>query len=210
MKNNTRARIIEIINLLSGSILPMMFWICLVFGFDTVYVAILTLICALLHELGHIGAIHFLSGESVCVRGHSSGFRIKRSVTLSYKNEIAILLAGPLANILVFIVCLSLGGALDGYIRIFGYINLATGLSNLLPIEGYDGYGALVQAFYSRGKDGLVRWLEILSFTFSVFITFISLHLIDRFSEGYWIFGLFFFATVSKLIKFEKYDIFER
>lgn len=205
-----RARIIEIAELLCGSILPIVFWISLIFGFDTAYVAILTLIAAVLHELGHIAAIHFLCTEDARLRGHSSGFRIRLSGALSYKSEIIVLLAGPLVNITVFLISLLMGNCLFGYIRILGFINLATGLSNLMPIEGYDGYGALCEIFRYLGHDELIKRLELFSFIFSICITFIALYFIDRFSEGYWIFGLFFFMTVSKLVKFGKYDIFEQ
>lgn len=209
MKNTARYRIIEIMELLAGSVLPIIFWVSVIFGFDTPCVAILTIIAAVIHELGHYFAIAILSGGGV-LRGHSSGFRIKRQEALSYGKEIAVLLAGPGMNIAFFIICLLFADHLDGYVKLFGYINLATGLSNLLPLEGYDGYGALRELFYFSGKEEPVRKLEAFSFAVSVFLTFISLYLIDRFSEGYWIFGLFFVATLSKLANFGKYDIFGR
>lgn len=208
MKNLTRYRIIEIMELLSGSILPIIFWISLIFGFDSPYIAILTIISAVLHEIGHSVAISFISGGEVAIKGHTTGFRIKRSGMMTYKGEIAVLLSGPAVNLGIFILALPFGNLLSGYIRIFGYINLATGVSNLLPFEGYDGYGALVMLFRSRGKEYLTRRLEILSFILSVLVTFAALHLIDVFGEGYWIFGIFFFTVLSKLANFGKYDIF--
>ncbi len=208
MKSLTRYRIIEISELLSGSVLPIIFWVLIIFGFDVPYVAILTILSAVIHELGHWAAISLLAGKDSEFRGHASGFRIKRTEALSYGKEISILLAGPLFNVTAFLLTLLCRDALYGYVRIFGYVNLATGLSNLLPLEGYDGYGALSQLFLARGRDELIQGLEIFSFIFSVCVTFISLYLIDRFSEGYWIFGVFFVMTLSKLVKFGKYDIF--
>lgn len=208
MKNLTRYRIIEFLKLLSGSILPIVFWVSLIFGFDVPYIAVLTLVCAAVHEIGHSVAISLFKGKKE-LRGHSSGFRIRKGGILSYSSEIAILLAGPLVNICIFLLTLPFGNALSGYVRILGFINLATGISNLLPIEGYDGYGALCMILRSRGVAHLIRLLEAFSFMLSVFITFVALHLIDVFGEGYWIFGLFFFMMLSKLINFGKYDILE-
>ena len=209
MKNLTRYRIIEILKLIAGSVLPIIFWVSLIFGFDAPYIAILTISSAILHEIGHGVAISLFTDKRGSFRGHSTGFRITERDMLSYPEEIAVLLAGPFINVLTFFLTLPFGDAMHGYIRIMGYVNLATGLSNLLPIEGYDGYGALCMALKARGVPDVTKRLERVSFAFSVIITFASLHLIDVFGEGYWIFGLFFFAVLSKLINFAKYDVFE-
>lgn len=208
MKNSTRYRIIEILDLLSGSILPIIFWMSLIFGFDTTYIAMLTVISALIHELGHGIAISVLNRRGASIRGHASGFRIRQEEMMSYPKEIAVLLGGPLVNILIFLLTLPFGNAMSGYVRILGYVNLATGVSNLLPFEGYDGYGALCMLLCQRDAEHLVKRLEIFSFILSILVTFAALHLIDAFGEGYWIFGLFFFTVLSKLAKFGKYDIF--
>ncbi len=202
-----RYRIIEILELISGSVLPIIFWVSIIFGFDTPCVAIITIAAAILHELGHYFALICTSGNGE-LRGHSSGFRIKQRNNLSYSKQILVLLAGPLSNILVFLICLPLWNKFDGYVKLFGFINLATGISNLLPLEGYDGYSALREILRSFARDDLNYWLEMFSFTLNICLTFVSLYLIDRFSEGYWIFGLFFVAVLSKLANFGKYDIF--
>jgi Zn-dependent protease len=194
--------------LLSGSILPIIFWMSLIFGFDTTYIAILTLLSAVMHEIGHGIAISLVNVKGATVKGHASGFRIRHEQLTSYKKEIVVLLFGPLVNILIFLLTLPLGNAMFGYVRVLGYVNLATGVSNLLPLEGYDGYGALCMLFCQRDAQHLIKRLEILSFILSILVTFASLHLIDVFGEGYWIFGLFFFTVLSKLAKFGKYDIF--
>jgi len=209
VKNSTRYRIIEVLELLSGSILPMIFWISVIFGFDTPCIAILTILSAVIHEIGHCIAINLFSKGNATVRGHSTGFRIKQDELLSYSKEIAILISGPFINIIVFLLTLPFKNAFLGYIRIFGYINQVTGLSNLLPIEGYDGYGAISALFRARGFGHFIKWLEGFSFVVSITVTFVSLHLIDLFGEGYWIFGLFFFTVLSKISNLGKYDIFE-
>lgn len=208
MKNFTRYRIIEILELLSGSVLPIIFWVSLIFGFDAPYIAILTIISAVLHELGHCIAIRILAGRSAQVRGHATGFRIKCCESLSYRDRIIILLGGPMVNILVFLATLPYGYALHGYVRALGIVNLVTGISNLMPFEGYDGYGAICEALRYFGKTEAVKLIEMLSFVLSVAVTFGSLYLIERFGEGYWIFGLFFLTVLSKLVNFGKFDIF--
>ena len=210
MKGTVRYRVIEVLELLSGSVLPIIFWVSIIFGFDTPCIAILTIICALIHECGHYFTILCFSKSAGALRGHSSGFRIKQRKALPYGKEIAVLLAGPTLNIICFVICLLFSDHLFGYLRLFGYVSLATGISNLLPVEGYDGYGALNELFRSLERDDLSRSLETFSFVFSVCLIFLSLYLIDRFSEGYWIFGLFFVTVVSKLATFGKYNIFER
>lgn len=208
MKNFTRYRIIEIFRLFSDSILPMIFWVSLILGFDTPYVAILTIISAVVHEAGHCAAIRISTGKSASVKGHSSGFRIKRTESLPYQKVIFILLAGPMANVILYIITLPFGNALDGYLRVLGIVNLATGISNLMPLEGYDGYGAIKEALIFTGRSDAVKKLEISSFILNTILTFVALYLIERFGEGYWIFGLCFVMMLSKLVSFGKYDIF--
>ena len=207
MKNSTRYRVIEVLRLFSGSVLPIIFWISVIFGFDAPYVAILTIVSAVFHEIGHYLAI-ILVGCRGSLRGHSTGFRITVDGDDLHRKSISVLLAGPMANMVLFLIALPFGNALNGYVSRLGFISLATGVSNLLPLEGYDGYGALCEVFTRRDRYDLIRRLESFSFFFSVSITFLSLYLIDRFSEGYWIFGLFFIMTLSKLCYFGKYDIF--
>ena len=208
MKIITRYRAIEFLRLMCDSILPIIFWISLIFGFDTPYIAILTIISAVIHELGHCAAIYCISGKGAKVRGHASGFRIRRTEARSYVDEITVLLSGPFANIAVCLLLFPFRSVDEGYIRTFMLVNLATGLSNLMPLEGYDGYGALAELLRAFGKPGLIHHIEAFSFILSTCVTFIALYLIERFGEGYWIFGLFFFTVLSKSVSFGKYDIF--
>ena len=129
---------------------------------------------------------------------------------MSYGEEMMLYLSGPLANLAFSLFLLPFLAISEQFVKEFCIINTFTMLSNLLPVEGYDGYGALVMLFRSKGKEHLTRRLEILSFILSILVTFAALHLIEVFGEGYWIFGLFFFTVLSKLANFGKYDIFEQ
>ena len=208
MKNNFRRTVMRFIKALSESILPLVFWVFLIFGFDVPYIAILTIVSALIHEMGHIGAIAYLSGKYEIPGGRLFGFRIKRGESLSYKDECAILAAGPLINIAIFALTLPFSKGLNGYIGIFGFVNLATAVSNLIPVEGYDGYGIIEQILASKNMTHGLKILDILSFSICIAATFISLYLIDKADSGYWIFAIFFAMMITKLKKYGKYDIF--
>ena len=193
---------------LSESILPLIFWVFLIFGFDVPYIAILTIISAMIHEFGHIAAIAYLCGRYEIPGGRLFGFRIKRKGQLSYRGEYAVLAAGPLVNLAVFALTFPFRASLGGYIGIFGFVNLATAVSNLIPVEGYDGYGIIEQMLSSKNLTRGLRILDTLSFLICVAATFISLYLIEKADSGYWIFAIFFAMMISKLKKYGKYDIF--
>lgn len=208
MRKQMRRHILSILELLSNSILPILFWTSLIFGFDTPYIAILTIICAILHEIGHYLLIIVFSNRHSALKPHTSGFRIKRAERLSYEKEIAILIGGPMVNLILAALTLPFGALAHGYIRTFGFINLITGISNLLPFEGYDGYGAIKELLLLNGKTDSVKRLAEFSFILSVVIIFLSLYFIERYGEGYWIFGLFFVTSLSKLLNFDKQNVF--
>lgn len=183
-------------------ILPIFFWGFLIFGFDEPYIAVITIISALIHECGHIFYILIRKGRSLSIRGVAWGFRIRKEAMLSYNEEITLYLSGPLANIIAF-VCLSfLAPVLSDRLWLFAIINLATALSNLLPIEGYDGYGAILAALNKRDTSGkyalaLRNLSSALTFLFCIF----SLYLIDRHNGGYWIFAIFFISMLERIKK---------
>lgn len=191
---------------LIGYFLPMLFWISVIFGFDAPGVAVLTLIVAVIHELGHITAMIILRGGKIIPRGHATGFRLSTSHDNSYKTEALILSAGPLANLAAGVLFLPLVLFFGEYGLLFISLNILTALSNLIPAEGYDGYGILSLFREWRGKSVLP--LMRLSFFVSVFFSFFSLYLIGRVGGGFWIFGLFFFSVISKIKNMLKYDVF--
>lgn len=189
---------VKFLNLLSGSILPMLFWVFLMFGFDRPYIVILSLISAALHELGHLGAAKLLSCDTSAPSPKLYGFKIQPRTPLPYKKNIMILAAGPLSNVLLSILLLLLPFK-STYLDSFAYVSLATGLSNLVPVEGYDGYGIAKDLLSFRGRDDLYARLKIISFAFCIFMTFLSLYLLDKTNSGYWLFAIFFMATLKNI-----------
>ena len=181
-------------------ILPIFFWSFLIFGFENTVLGIASILCALIHEAGHMLYIFAVKGNPNRIRGVASGFRIKAGKGLSYNQEILMYLAGPMSNILLFVL-LSLPCLIAGRpITAFAIISLVTGLSNLLPIKGYDGYGIIraVIEKYTIGDRAILTLLH-LSSALSFIFCLIAIYFLDRLGEGYWIFALFFVSMIKHI-----------
>ena len=198
--------IVKFLRYMTNYFLPCIFWIMIIFSFDTPYMAILTILTAGIHELGHISAIIFFRNEGRIPKGRITGFRINVSGTHSYKSEIIILLAGPLFNIIVFLLALPFSSLLNGYLNLFIILNLATAMSNLIPAEGYDGYCALKKYFEYKAINP--KPLESLSFAVTALFCFLYLYLILKYACGFWIFSIFFLSLLSKISKTVNSDFF--
>ncbi len=169
-------------------ILPGIFWLLLIFGFDSPLAAILTILCAVIHEGGHIVAFWTISATSDL--GNSfSGFQLKPKRLLSYKEELAVSAAGPAINLILAVLCFAFRNSLSGYVGLFGVFNLLTAISNLLPINGYDGYRILYSILHLAGiSEAPERLLNKISITVTVTLCFLSLYLILVSNSGYWIY----------------------
>ena len=188
--------------------LPLFFWLLLMLSFDAPYLTVLTLIAAALHELGHIAASEiFLGRRSGAPYAVLSGFRIKTAAGLSYKEEIFVAALGPLTNLVVGAAFIF--SSLE-YAKIFAIVNFLTAASNLMPINSYDGYRILdsVLAILFNDAAKAQKILHSISFAFSICATFLSLYLILKISEGYWIFAIFFSVVISEIIKRQKHTFF--
>ena len=97
------AKSLEILN----GILPMIFWGLILFSFEENFLAVSTLICALIHELGHVICILSYYDGSFTIKSVMNGFRIRSRRIKSYSQEIILYLSGPLANLLCFVICLA-------------------------------------------------------------------------------------------------------
>ena len=180
------------------SFLPALFWGLVIFGFEEPHLAIMTLLCALIHELGHF----VFTPCEVRMRGVVSGFRIKPKGMLSYQSKILSYMGGPLANLIIALPALLFFPVLGEYLRVFALLNLATALSNLMPIEGYDGYGIIATILEMRSAEaGGFAILQWVSRAIIILMCILSLYLIDRVDGGYWIFALFFSFTLKLVHK---------
>ena len=179
-------------------ILPPLFWGLIIFGFEEPYIAILSIISAIIHECGHL----LFMERSGCMRGVLSGFRIRATGMVTYRQKILGYLGGPMANIILSVVLIPFLG--NEYLRMLAILNLATATSNLLPVDGYDGFGIIMAILESKECPSTA--FSILSYVSEGLIlcfTIFSLYLMDRVGGGYWIFAIFF----SFLIKIIDRDI---
>ena len=191
--------------------LPLIFWVFLIFAFDTPRFAILTLAAALIHEIGHItfgasrGILRLIPSPK------TSGFRITPPENISYKDELILLIGGPVLNLSFFFFSFALRFIFQTKIIFdFAIINLLTALSNLLPIKSYDGYRIIESLILMKKSEsnGYLTTLSLLSFAFTVILTFLSLYLILKIGEGYWIFALFFSSAVLEIKKLAENNVF--
>lgn len=198
MESSKSRTAIRIINKLIN-ILPAFFWTFLIFGFEESTVAIISISAAIIHEIGHILCILAQRGR-LNLRSVVSGFRITKEGSITYEQEILSYVSGPLANVILFLLLSLTAPLLGEWAFNAAIINLATAVSNLLPIEGYDGYGILRALLQKREADlWVLRLIKRISsgliFTLAVF----SLYLIDRLGGGYWIFAVFFFSMIKSI-----------
>ena len=180
------------------ALLPSLFWGLIIFGFEKPYAAIITLLCALIHECGHL----LMLPEGSGIRCVLSGFRIKPGGMLSYRQRLVCYLGGPMANLATALFFLAFSMRGNEYLRDFALLSGATGLSNLLPIEGYDGYGILLTLADMCSADRRIySLLRVISLFIIILLTIFSLCLMDKIGEGYWIFAVFFSGLIKSIDK---------
>lgn len=179
------------------SFMSVIFWLLLIYGFDEPCTAGLTVASALIHETGHILYSSLFSRRAVVLRGAVNGLRLGATRHVSYREQMLTYASGPLANLAAAAASLPLLPLSEGYVTLFILLNLATAVSNLLPVKGYDGYGIIVTALHSRGLG--TRPVEALSFFIKCFTTVLALYLMEKLGEGYWLFGVFFFSLIEEM-----------
>ena len=198
MQNYNRFYFSKILNQIIGLIkttFPITFWVLLLFAFDKEYLAILTIICAVIHELGHL-FFAVINTRFLKLKGTADGFRIKISSHSSYMDELIITIGGPLANFTVFLMLCIFK---CNYLYEFATLNLFTALSNLLLIDGYDGYKIVNCALMLSEFPHTKAILNAISLATSILLCFTSLYLILRVDSGYWIYFIFLFAIIKKI-----------
>ena len=101
--------------------------------------ALLSLLCCMLHETGHLAAIRLFGGKVRSISFGAYGMRIdaSHSLRISPLKESVISLAGPAVNIILLII-----GILTESSGLFR-INLCLCVFNLLPVGTTDGQSAL-------------------------------------------------------------------
>ena len=163
--------------------------VALCFGFS--FFTVLSLVCImhpgsclmasacaiLLHESAHLLMMVLLRQKLKSITFHGCGIRIcPTSALCSYQREAAVLLAGPVCNLLAGGMLLLFHGS-----SLFAGANLALGLVNLLPCRHMDG-GAALRCILSLFPWEMHRceWL----------LTIIVCGLLVLFLGGAWLLGV--------------------
>lgn len=122
--------------------LPALFWLALLLALDGTGLVRLSLLCALLHESGHVAVYLALFHRPPRLKVSPTGICLSlRGVLLSSRRALLLAAAGPLINLLccasaIFWMKLA-GYSYRGYW--FASVNLLLGTVNLLPLPGLDG-----------------------------------------------------------------------
>ncbi len=182
--------------------LPTVFWGLLIYGFDAPYMANITILSIIIHEVGHVLSLFLLRKEQN-IRGVINGIRLSPKQSLSYREELLVALGGPLVNIIVGGLLLALPFSKE-YIKAFAVMNLLTALSNLLPTQGSDGYRIIKSALALIFGREYFFALDIVSIVISILITLSALFLMLKIGEGYWIYCLFLYNSLSILENLRK------
>ena len=195
--NEIRERFYKALNA-ATLVLPVLFWTLVIYAFDEPLVAGLTVAAALIHESGHL-LYSLVSGRKTYLYGAFSGFRIRRTEHRSYGDEIMLYLSGALFNLLASLFVLPCVSR-SYYALLFLSLNLATAISNLLPIRGQDGYGILRTLLEMKSAGSSMHGLlNGASFVTTAFLSLLSLYLMQKCNGGYWIYSIFILSLFSEM-----------
>lgn len=199
MQNHETCRFfLGFLNVLNG-LLPIIFWIFLIYGFDDAAEAGLTVISAIIHECGHELFWLIKYDNFRVAKGHFFGFKIRKDSLMSYDDEAWLYASGALANLLVCIISVCFIGVFGEYAQAFAIINAITALTNVLPVRSYDGYGIIRAIATKHEQNKVISITDAFSLAFSAFMCIFSLYIMHRLNGGYWIFAIFIFSLVSEL-----------
>lgn len=143
---------------------------------DTTGTAAQCLLASVIHELGHLTALFLCGTAPAAMIINVFGVRIeKRSdAALSYWQETAISLAGPLCNVIsagILYVC-------AGWEPMV-WIHLVLGLFNVLPIEPLDGGQALLNVLRNNMAEEkaqqIILWVSMITLIPMAFLSVLLL-----------------------------------
>ena len=161
--------------------------------------ALISLLAAALHEVGHLVAARFLKIPIGCMRFDLLGARIDiKGRILSYGEEWLLCVAGPLSS-LIFSIIGAFFWSQTQLAVTFSCASVLLGLLNLLPIQTFDGGRMLECALLSFASPK--RTSDILrgcTFLFLWLLWAFSAYLMIKIADGI---SLFFF-TITLLARF--------
>lgn len=114
--------------------------LCVCLLYDTAQLFRITLICAAIHEAAHIFVYAVITRHLPKLLFKPSAIELKRTFALSKYQDIAVTLAGPLANFATALfACAMLSKNASYTLYFLCAISLCIGVYNLLPIGVLDG-----------------------------------------------------------------------
>ena len=132
---------------------------------------------ALIHESGHLLAMMFLGMPITKLRFCGWGLRIKQNTVVSYRQELAVAMAGPLINVIVgAVLSLILFWIDSAILRIFALSNFLYALLNVLPIPPLDGdkiFGKILCLYFEC--DTVRKIQKSIYFLFLIITVFVFL-----------------------------------
>ena len=110
--------------------------LAVIFCTDSEGTALLCLLACALHELGHIAVMCLSDRPPEKIIFYGGGIKLTGG-----GKTIPIIISGCAVNFLLFAAFYFF--AADYSLRLFGVINLLTGIFNLMPVQPFDGYNLL-------------------------------------------------------------------
>ena len=125
---------------------------------DTKGTALLCLLACALHETGHIAVMYITGRPPEKITLYGGGMKLTGG-----GKSIPVIISGCAVNFLLFAAFYFFTA--DYNLRLFGVINLLTGIFNLIPIRPLDGYNLLekvsVRLFSPKTAISFMRIAEI-------------------------------------------------
>lgn len=147
--------------------------ITLIFVMDKSYTAVIGLISAFLHEMGHLIAIYLTKGKIKQITFGLINIDIVReeyNLDNNIKNELLVFSSGPLVNFIIALIFGFISTINNSELcKAIYYQNIFLGFINLLPINSLDG-GKILESILLRKLEYNLseKILNITSFIFLV------------------------------------------
>jgi len=143
------------------------------------------LLACLIHEMGHLCAIHLLGGQIAALRLSVVGAEMipTRARLFSYREELVIAAAGPMTSLFAALLAASLAGGSSQFEEgayLFVGLNLAAGVFNLLPVGPLDG-GRILRILLLHGKrpwEGEQRYERITRLLSLLLVSLGAIHMV--------------------------------
>ena len=157
---------------------------------------------ALIHETGHLVCGRFLKGKAEKLYILPFGMRIDMNFSkMSYKGEFLTVFAGPVANILVWVVCFVINCFFTvPYISFVMASNFLLAAVNLLPAMPLDG-GQMLRAFlmFKLYEERATFWSDVITLITLLFIFAFGVFILIRSKNNFSLIFLSVFFLISLL-----------